>query len=418
MAYKKITPFVICILGSSFYIYDYFLAVAPSIMTNALMNNFNLTAGALSSVLAIFFLASTFFQIPAGMLLDRLGARLLLSLAVLISGLGTLLFGLADTAWQLGLARLLMGIGSPFAFLGALFLASRWFAHKYFALIAGLVQLGCALGSIIGGGPLAYFVNVYGWRATMTSIGGITLILALLFWLILKDGQPQLKIDYSFNDQRLRDVFKQKSVWWIALISFASWVTVTGVGALWGVPYLMNLYHISNESVGYLYIFFWLGLGFGSAWLGWWSDRLQKRKLPFYVCFVTGIIASLLFLMAPHLSLKTCIFLLFLLGFTGSTQSLSFGVAKDLIPPKHFVAASGLINLAAVLTGVVVQPIIGYLIDWHAKMTHGLSTSLYNVSDYQIGFIVIPIVLTIGLITTWLGLPETHCRPIYAPQDE
>lgn len=412
MCYKKIAPFVICTLGSFFYVYDYFLAVSPSVMTGNLLSAFNLDAGALGSLLAVFFLASTFFQVPAGVLLDRFGARALLSLAVLVSGLGALLFGVAHAPWQIAFARLLMGIGSPFAFLGALFLASRWFAHKYFALIAGLVQVGASVGCIIGGGPMAALVNALGWRESMILIGCVTLILSVLFWMVLRDGEPQVKVAAAYEHQRLRDVFKVKAVWWIALVGFASWITVTGVGALWGVPYLMGVYNLSNEATGYLYILLWLGLGVGSPLVGWWSDRMRQRKLPFYFCFAVGIVAGLLFMMAPSLPLWFVAFLLFVLGFAASLQSLTFGVAKDLIPHKHFVAASGLINLAAVFTGVVSQPLMGYIIDGHAR-ARGVATHIYSVQDYQIGFIVIPVVLLLGLLVTWRCLPETHCEPVY-----
>lgn len=412
MSYKKIAPFVICILGSFFYIYDYFLAVSPSVMTGELLTSFDLTAGSLGTMLAVFFLASTFFQIPAGVLLDRFGARALLSLAVLISGVGTLWFGLAHAPWEIGGARLLMGIGSPFAFLGALFLASRWFAHKYFAFIAGLVQVGAAAGCIIGGGPLAALVNIFGWRESMIDIGFVTLILSLLFWLVLRDGTPQVKVAPHYHNQRLLDVFKIKSVWWIAVVGFATWITVTGVGALWGVPYLMGVYNLTNEAAGYLYVLLWLGLGLGSPLIGWWSDRLKKRKLPFYVCFTVGILAGILFMLAPSLPLWLICVVLFLLGFTASLQSLTFGIAKDLIPHKHFVAASGLINLAAVFTGVVSQPLIGYLVDWHAR-TRSVVTHTYAVSDYQLGFIVVPLILLLGLVVTYFCLPETHCKPVY-----
>jgi MFS family permease len=412
MIRKTLMPFVICTLGSFFYIYDYFLAVSPSVMTNDLLVHFNLNAGQLGIFLSVFFLASTFFQIPAGVLLDRFGARLLLSLAVLISGVGALFFAVAMAPWQLGVARLLMGIGSPFAFLGALFLASRWFAHKYFALIAGLVQVGAALGCIIGGGPMAALVNCFGWRQSMLGIGWVTLILSGLFWLILRDGEPQVKVATHYHHQRLGDVFKIKAVWWIALVGFASWITVTGVGALWGVPYLMAVYHLTNEASGYLYVLLWLGLAVGAPVIGWWSDYLKQRKLPFYVCFSLGIIASILFIEADALPLWFIAIVLFALGFVASLQSLTFGIAKDLIPHRHFVAASGLINLAAVFTGVFAQPMMGYLIDWHARK-HEVFVQGYSVSDYQMGFLLVPLILALGFLITWLYLPETHCKPVY-----
>jgi len=409
----RVAPFVICTLGSFFYIYDYFLAVAPSVITQDLLGTFSLDAGRLGSLMALFFLASTFFQIPAGMLLDRFGARKLLSLSVLVSGLGTLLFAMATHSWELALARILMGVGSPFAFLGALFLASRWFSHRYFAFIAGLVQLGAAVGSIIGGGPLAMLVNHLGWRDGLLAVGWITLLLALLFWLIIRDGEVT-KVE-SQQHARFIDTLKIPQVWWIAAIGFVSWVTITGIGSLWGIPYLMAVYGWSNEQVGYLYIIFWLGLGIGSPIVGWLSDAIKSRKIPCYICFGLGLIASILFIGAPLMPKMVMVLLLFLLGFAASVQSLTFGIAKDIVPSQHFVATSGLINLAAVATGVVMQPLMGFVIDHHAKVQGSLPQH-YTVADYQFGFIPVAVVLLMGLALSYFALRETYCCNVNEPK--
>ncbi len=405
-------PFVICILGSFFYVYDYFLAVAPSVMTHSLMSEFDLSAAVLGTLMAVFSLASTFFQMPAGMMLDKFGARKLLSLSVLISGLGALCFGLAESKWELALARLLMGIGSPFAFLGALYLVSRWFSHRYFAFAAGLIQLGAALGSIIGGGPLAVLVDHMGWRTSWIWIGWATLILSLLFWLVLRDGDGTVKGSALAQETqaKLLDTLKIPQVWWIALVGFCSWVTITGLGSLWGVPYLMAVYHWDNADIGYLYILFWLGLGLGSPFIGWMSDKMQSRKIPFCICFGIGFIASIFYIEAPLLPKYLMVFVLFFLGFVASAQSLTFGIVKDIVPAKHFVAASGLINLAAVFTGVIMQPVMGYLMDLHAKSHIENYTGHYLIKDYQVGLIPVAIVLLLGFLISFFALKETHCR--------
>jgi MFS family permease len=409
---KKFAPYFICIFGSFFYVYDYFLAVSPSVMTGNLLSTFSLDAAHLGMLIAVFSLASTFFQIPAGALLDRFGARRLLSVSVLLSGLGALCFATADTPWMLGFGRLLMGIGSPFAFLGALFLATRWFSHERFALIAGLVQLGGALGCIVGGGPLAMLVNHLGWRYGLLAIAWVTIILSGIFWLVLRDGPKPVTDIPKIDNARLWDAFKLPQVWWTAVIGFTSWVTVTGIASLWGVPYLMKVYHWTNEQAGYCTILFWLGLGLGSTFVGWFSDHIKSRKKPIYICFGIGFIASLFFIGADHVPSSVMMLLLFLLGFAASVQSLTFGIAKDIIPPNHFVATSGLINLAAVFTGVVMQPLMGYLMDLHAGAHQGIHV-VYAVGDYQMGFTAVSVVLFLGLIVTCFGLKETRCRAIY-----
>ena len=69
--------------------------------------------------------------------------------------------------------------------------------------------------------------------------------------------------------------------------------------------------------------------------IGWFSDNIKSRKQPIYICFGVGLVASLFFIGAEHVPAFIMMFLLFLLGFAASVQSLTFGIAKDIIPPKH-----------------------------------------------------------------------------------
>jgi sugar phosphate permease len=393
-------PLFICVLGSFFYVYDYFLAVSPSVMTKNLMNDFALDATSLGSLMAIFSLASTFFQIPAGLLLDRFGARKLLSLSVLISGIGALLFAEAHESWALGLGRLLMGVGSPFAFLGALYLVSRWFSHQYFGFASGALQLGAAIGSMIGGAPLAILVNAIGWREGLAWIGVATILLSVLFWGILRDGSRPSE-DRRIRPCSLRSAFTMPKVWVITLIGFCSWVTVTGLGSLWGVPYLMKIYHLTNTEGGLFYLFFWLGLGFGSPLVGWFSDRIHSRRIPFLLCFSIGIVSCLFYMAGPVIPKSFMGVLLFFLGFVASTQSLTFAAAKDIVPAEHFGAISGLINLSAVLTGIVMQPLMGKLMDLHASF-HREPTEDYSILDYQFSLLPILIFLVLGFLSAWI----------------
>jgi sugar phosphate permease len=93
--------------------------------------------------------------------------------------------------------------------------------------------------------------------------------------------------------------------------------------------------------------------------------------------------------------------LLFFLGFVASTQSLTFAAAKDIVPAEHFGAISGLINLSAVLTGIVMQPLMGKLMDLHASF-HREPTEDYSILDYQFSLLPILIFLVLGFLSAWI----------------
>ena len=108
---------VVFTLASFFYFYDFLIQVSPSVMTSQLMDHFGITAAALGAVAGAFYYTYTAFQIPAGLLLGYFGARKILLCTITICTLGTLLFAFAPNAYLLGLARLITGGASAFAFL-------------------------------------------------------------------------------------------------------------------------------------------------------------------------------------------------------------------------------------------------------------------------------------------------------------
>lgn len=413
--YLRCMPYLVCTLAALFYVYDYFIQVSPAVITNQLMAEFKVGASGLSFLGACFFYAYASMQIPAGLLLDRFGARKLLSFAILISGIGVALFGATTDFATAGLARFMIGFGSAFAFISTLFLASHWFAHRYFTLIAGLVQFAGCLGSIMGEAPLAHIMNNYGWRPTMQITGAITVILAILYWLIVRDYRPGTRIPavsvggISQEFKRLKRVLSIPQVWWIAMCGFFCWVPVATLGALWGVPYLMKSYQWTNTQAAGFCSLFWLALGITSPLLGWWSDKIKSRKIPCYLAFVAGLFGSFLILLAPHVPPLVTGIALILLGCSAAVQSLTFGIIKDILPADIFGTASGFTNMMAIAAGGIAQQTVGILLSlmWDHQMANG--APVYTLANYQAAIMVLPAAAIMGLWITWSKLKETAC---------
>jgi MFS family permease len=245
-------PFLVCSVGAFFYVYEFFLRVMPSAMTEELMRSFQIDAGGLGVLSAFFYYGYTPMQIPAGLLLDRFGPRILLTLSMAVCGIGALAFGLTDNIVIASFSRLFIGLVSAFAFVGALVLASRWFAARYFALIVGLVQLMGCIGAIVGEAPVAIIVQQIGWRSTMFWSAAIGGVFAVIFWLVIRDNPADTKststtkhADTLNQSQRLKQVFKNPQNWWVGLFAFSCWAPVAIFADLWGIPYLKLFYNTS-----------------------------------------------------------------------------------------------------------------------------------------------------------------------------
>ena len=122
---KLLKASIICLLSASFFVYEFFIQISPGVMTNELMRDLQIGAGGLGILSAFYYYAYTPMQLPAGLLFDRFGPRILLTFASCVCALGALSFGLAHTVAEAAAGRFLMGIGSAFAFTGTLLLVSR-----------------------------------------------------------------------------------------------------------------------------------------------------------------------------------------------------------------------------------------------------------------------------------------------------
>lgn len=414
-------------MGSLFYIYEFFIRVIPSVITNELMHEFSLNASMLGFISSLFYYAYTAMQIPSGLMCDRFGPKRLLVVGLFGCGLATVFFGNTDSSMSVSLARLVSGAMSAFAFICPLVLTSNWFPSHYFALIAGIIQsMGC-LGAIFGGGPLALLVNQYGWRITLIYAGYIGILLSIILLLFLKnepkDEETKLWLKachaHTLGDdhritsewQRLFKIITKKQNWVIGLIGFCCWGPIAVFGELWGVQSITHMYQLSNEIAATHLLWIWVSIAIMSPIFGWWSDYIQSRKIPLIICFSIGIIATLILNISHHLSPLFFDFVLFLLGTSAAAQPITFGLIKDQNPASVAGTAISFNNMLVIFGGVLLQPLFGWILDvfWTGQQADN-GVRLYSAVEYHDAMWILPICCSIGLILSLFLLQETHCK--------
>jgi len=393
-------------------------------MTNQLMAEFHINAAALGVIASFYFYSYTIMQIPSGLLYDRFGPRLLITVATILCSLGALAFGLTSSVFFLALGRFLLGIGSAFAFVGALTVAARWFRPSLFASFVGLVQfIGC-IGATCGAYPLAHVINAIGWRSTITALGYIGLALAVLCALIIRNRPPQSSTASADEHHHLgfvksfKTVISQRQTWNLALYSFFNWAPALIFPALWGVPYLMSKYSIPNTTAAFANSMVWVGVGLFSPLLGWLSDKYSRRKIFLAAAGVLGAVASSLLLFTPHLPYFFVCLLLFFIGCASSGNLLCFAVAKDINRPSVVSTAMGFNNMSVVLSGAVFQPVVGWILAklWNGAMENG--APLYTTGNYTLALSAIPICYLISLFIAILGIRETYGKHSFDPYSD
>jgi len=410
-------PYVICLLGAMFYLYEFVLQVSPAVMTSELMRDFQLNAAGLGAMAAFYYYSYTPMQLPAGLLYDRFGTRILITVAIGICTLGAFCFSLTHSVAIASFGRLLMGVGSAFSFIGAILLVSRWLPPQYFALMAGVIQLMSSVGAIAGQAPLAAAIATWGWRSTLFTVAVLGLLLGVFTWFLLKEKNPPAhnnKAHVATNEwQRLRKVCGNSQTWWIALFSFMAWAPIVAFAALWGIPFLVVAYGISTKVASTACAMIWVGIGVGSPFIGWWSDKIGRRCLPLTLTAFLGFIAAAITIYFTHLNIVWLYICLFFIGVGAAGQALSFGLVRDRSDSSIVGTAVGFNNMAVVAGGALFQPLIGILLHWHSTGEMQQGAPVYNLADYQIALILVPLCyLAAALISRFL-IKETHCLPQY-----
>ncbi len=341
-------------ITSAHFFLSQFYRTSNAVIAPQLLQDLSLDTESLGLLSASFFYAFALTQIPLSLLLDKIGARRIMTGLSLLGILGALIFSWADSL-ALGLiGRILLGIGMACNLMGTLKLVSDWFSPRSFATLSGLVFSIGTLGNMIATTPLVLLTEQFGWRHSFNLIAGVNLILTLTLYLIVRD-KPQeqfesansnLPTDFQQPIANLKHLFKQKDYWIISLSTFVRYGVFAAFQALWAGPYLIEVMGYSARNAGNLLFLMNMGLLVGGPLWGVVSDRLIRTRKWIVVISLIFLIAITLAFSAipPGAALALLAILFFGFGLFTGGGNLMYPHIKDLMPHDMAGAAMTGIN--------------------------------------------------------------------------
>lgn len=409
-------------LGAVLYIIGFFQRVAPGVMTTELMEDFNLTAGALGNLSAFYFYSYVAMQVPTGLLADSWGPRKLLAAGALVAGVGSLSFALADGLFWACAGRLLIGGSVAVAFVAMMKLSSHWMAAKHFALASGMALFLGILGAVFAGTPLRLLVAAFGWRPVMLVASIFPFVIAVLIWILVRDDPKERGyLSYAPDSveghvqlgiiRGLRQVFKFRNSWLLSITPGALVGSVLTFAGLWGVPFLTTHYGMTAPGAAAVCSAMLISWAIGGPACGWLSDRIGRRK-PLYVFGSLVLTAGwAVILLVPGLSLTLLIALLIVIGFSAGCIIIGFAYVKESVPSTLAGTAAGVCNMGTMLGPMILQPAVGWVLDarWQGTMVAG--ARVYGLDAYRAGFALILVWAVVALFCILLSR-ETYCRQL------
>lgn len=398
------------VVGSVFFLYGFVLRVSPSVMVDELMREFQVSALVLGNLSAIYFYVYAAVQIPVGVMMDRVGPRVLMTVACALCAFGCLLFASAEQLWLAYAGRFFIGLGCAFSWVGVLTIIATSLPARNFAGFTGGGQLAGTAGAILGQAPLAFAIELVGWRYSVYGLGLVGVLLAAGLWLTVQPHVPETTARIPLR-QALKVAASNPQTWLFALVGMSLTGPVLAFAGLWGVPWFDVVKGLPRAEAAPLLSTVFIGWLIGAPLVGWLSDKLQRR-VPLLVVgtmLSTFTIAAVLYV--PELSQKAIMALLFFGGVGGAVMILTFAAGREHSPDYARGAALGIINTCVVASGALLQPLIGALLDlfWDGTVQDGVR--VYSVQAYQRAMLCVPLCALVGFILTFF-LREGESRTV------
>jgi len=175
------------LLSSANFFLSQFYRSTNAVIAPHLLMELSLDTEALGLLSAAFFYAFGLAQIPITIFLDRIGARGMMTGFSLVGVAGAFVFSWADSLALGILGRALLGVGMACNLMGTLKLLTLWFDPLRFATLSGVVLALGTLGNMAATSPFVLLVDWMGWREAIRVVAGVTFVLVLLFFAVVRD---------------------------------------------------------------------------------------------------------------------------------------------------------------------------------------------------------------------------------------
>lgn len=407
-------------LGACLYLIAFYQRVAPAVITHELARDFGLDAAALGNLSAFYFYGYVAVQIPTGLLADRWGPRKVLATGAALTAGGTLLFALAPTVPWANAGRLAIGAAAGVAFVSMLKLASHWMPMRQFAFASSVALFVGVMGATLAGAPLRVAVDALGWREVMAASAALALAVAVAIWIVARDDPSERGYASYFPARRapeeapsmlaqLAEVLRYRNAWLILVIPGAFSAVIFSFAGLWGVPFLVQQYGFATREVGFAASAMLVAWSVGGLLHAPISQRLGRRRPVLAFGLVATFALWSVVVLVPGLPAALLVAILAAVALAAGAFIVSFPFAKESVPARLAGTVSGMANMGVMLGGMVMQPLVGFVLDRHWTGALADGARVFDFAAYRAAF---------GMTFAWGALSlvllaftrETSCR--------
>lgn len=341
---------------------------AVSIALPAIRADLHLSAEESGFLLSAFAWSYAVAQLPAGSLVDRLGARWALGGALAVWSCVQAASGLVGSLPQFLVARVALGLGEAPMFVGGARVCADRYEPADRALPMGFLNASASLGPAIAPLLLTPLMLVVGWRASFAALGAAGLLVALAWALVYRDLPAREAAPRIAGPAEWGRLLRQGTVWGL-LLGFGGTVYVTWLYVTWLPAYLVQRWQMTPGSAA-----LWSAVPqfcgfFGALAGGWLSDRLARRlgerparQGPLVVGLFVAAACTALAAVSGSAAVALASVSVALFSANVATTS-GWALAAGLAPPALIATVEAMANIGGSIGGSLAPLVTGFVVE-------------------------------------------------------
>jgi MFS family permease len=340
-----------------------------------------LSYGQMGLLLSAFAWSYGLAQIPAGLAVDKFGARRTLGIGMVLWSFAQIGAGFVGSFAQFIVARVALGLGESPMYIGGTRICADWFAAKDRALPIAIFNSSSALAPALAPPLLTVLMLEFGWQA-MFIIAGLAGFGVAIAWLIFYRSPVDANIPASDSaiisaddGPDITHIGFAQVLWllkfptsWGMFLGFFGVVYIYWLFATWLPGYLETERHLSIHSAG-LVSAIPLAAGFFGAVLGGViSGALGRRMDAISACripVILGLLAAAIFTIAAAYAQTTWLAVALIsagLFAINISSSCGWALAAVITPPNTVATLEAIQNVGGSLGGSLAPWITGALV--------------------------------------------------------
>jgi MFS transporter, ACS family, hexuronate transporter len=329
-----------------------------------------------------FVFAYAAFPSVIGVIIDRIGVKKSLAIALIVWSLAAAGHGLVATVLGFALMRFLLGVAEAANFPASIKAVAMWFPQKERALATGIFNSGTSVG-VIAAPVTVYLAHAVGWEYAFFVLGGVGFFW-LYFWQRSFDSPDQhpkvgaAELEYIRAGQPLAQ--ESMRLPWAAMVRYRQiWPFLIGkfltdpvwwFFLFWLPSYLSSERGQSLVAGSWQLAIIYAGSTVGSIFGGWLSGHLIRKGWSVGKARMTTMLCAAVLMPGAIIAYNTdnfaiCVALIALA--TAGHQAWSanlFTSATDLFPQKVSGSVVGLGATAGGIGGMFIALLAALSIQW------------------------------------------------------